>query len=99
MGQSRWHGSGDLRVVAGLAVGPRERVVLMQVGAQQVLLGVTPGSVRMLLILDEPLGQQQGPGSRHAAREAREPVIEGFRRSLVAALHASRHDEEPGGRP
>lgn len=39
---------GVLRVVAERAVGPRERVVLLQVGERQVLIGVANGSVRSL---------------------------------------------------
>ena len=45
---------GDLRVVSSVGVGQRERAVLLQVGEQQVLLGVGPGNVRTLHIFDEP---------------------------------------------
>jgi flagellar protein FliO/FliZ len=44
-----------LRVVASLAVGPRERVVLVDVGGQQLLLGVTAHTVNLLHALPEPL--------------------------------------------
>ena len=37
---------GDMRVVSSVGVGQRERAVLLQVGEQQVLLGVGPGNVR-----------------------------------------------------
>ena len=47
--------SGALRVVGGLSMGPRERVVLVQVGDQQLLLGVAPGRVSTLHVLDKPL--------------------------------------------
>ena len=39
---------GDMRVVSSVGVGQRERAVLLQVGEQQVLLGVGPGNVRTL---------------------------------------------------
>ena len=45
---------GDMRVVSSVGVGQRERAVLLQVGEQQVLLGVGPGNVRALHIFDEP---------------------------------------------
>jgi flagellar protein FliO/FliZ len=48
-------GGGALRVLGGLAVGQRERVVLVQVGAEQLLLGVAPGRVEKLHLLDSPL--------------------------------------------
>ncbi len=44
-----------LRVVASLAVGPRERVVLVDCGGQQLLLGVTQHGVNLLYSLPEPL--------------------------------------------
>ena len=45
---------GDMRVVSSVGVGQRERAVLLQVGEQQVLLGVGPGNVRTLHVFDEP---------------------------------------------
>ena len=47
--------SGALRVIGGLSMGPRERVVLVQVGEQQLLLGVAPGRVSTLHVLAKPL--------------------------------------------
>ena len=44
-----------LRVVASLAVGPKERVVLVDVGGQQLLLGVTQHNVSLLHTLAEPI--------------------------------------------
>lgn len=46
----------DLRVVAQIAVGVRERVVVIAVGGQQYLLGVTSENVRLIDRLDTPLG-------------------------------------------
>lgn len=46
---------GQLKVLAGVSVGQRERVVLLQVGKQQLLIGVAPGRVQTLHVLDEPL--------------------------------------------
>jgi flagellar protein FliO/FliZ len=47
--------AGRLRVVGGLSLGARERVVLVQVGEQQLLLGVAPGRVQTLHVLAQPL--------------------------------------------
>jgi flagellar protein FliO/FliZ len=46
---------GALRVLGGISVGARERVVLMQVGDQQLLLGVAPGRVHTLHVLERPI--------------------------------------------
>jgi flagellar protein FliO/FliZ len=45
----RGYGSGGvLRVVAGTAVGQRERVVVVEVGGSWLVVGVAPGSVNLL---------------------------------------------------
>ncbi len=53
--------SGRFRVVASLPVGQRERVVLLQVGDRQMMVGVAPGRVNTLHVLDEPL-EVSAPG-------------------------------------
>ena len=40
--------SGLMKVVAGTAVGPRERVVLLEIGSTWLVLGVAAGEVSML---------------------------------------------------
>lgn len=40
--------SGLMRVIAGTAVGPRERVVILEIGSTWLVLGVAPGEVSML---------------------------------------------------
>jgi len=46
---------GGLRILGGLSMGSRERVVLIQAGDTQLLLGVAPGRVQTLHVLDTPL--------------------------------------------
>ena len=50
--------NGALQVVTEIAVGQKERVVLVQVGKQQLLIGVAPGRVSTLHVLDEPVTPQ-----------------------------------------
>ncbi len=63
--------SGGLRVIGGLSMGPRERVVLVQVGDQQLLLGVAPGRVSTLHVLDKPLALKLPPGPANDTFAAR----------------------------
>ncbi len=42
-----------VKMVAGISVGQKERVVLLQVGERQILVGVAPGNVNMLHVLEE----------------------------------------------
>ena len=46
---------GKLKIVGGISLGSRERVVLLQVGSQQLVVGVAPGQIQTLHVLDEPL--------------------------------------------
>jgi flagellar protein FliO/FliZ len=51
-------GAGAIEIVADVAVGTKERAVLVQVGKQQILLGVAPGRVNTLHVLSEPVPTQ-----------------------------------------
>jgi flagellar protein FliO/FliZ len=48
-------GDGYLKVLGGLSMSARERVVLLQVGEQQLLVGVSPGRINTLHVLDSPV--------------------------------------------
>lgn len=41
----------DLKIIGGVSMGQKERVVLMQVGEEQILLGVSPGRIERLHVL------------------------------------------------
>ena len=44
----RPQGKGSLRVVEGLAIGTREKLLLIEVDDERVLLGVSPGRIQTL---------------------------------------------------
>jgi flagellar protein FliO/FliZ len=52
-----------LDVLAQVPLGPKERAVLIKVGATQILLGVAPGRVNTLYVLPEPLDVRAAPGT------------------------------------
>ena len=62
-------GGGVVRVLGGVPVGQRERVVLIQVGSKQLLLGVAPGRVQTLHGLDEPISVNVAAGSGESFAE------------------------------
>lgn len=41
-------GQGGMRVVGGIALGPRERLVLVEVGDNWLVIGIVPGQIRTL---------------------------------------------------
>jgi len=54
-------GGGMLKVVGGVMVGPRERVVLVEVGEDWLVLGVAAGGVRLLHRVPRPPAGQPSP--------------------------------------
>jgi flagellar protein FliO/FliZ len=50
---------GALRIIGGLHLGTRERLVVVQVGDEQLLLGVAPGRVSTLHVLAKPMHQEE----------------------------------------
>jgi flagellar protein FliO/FliZ len=49
---------GVVNVIAEVRLGAKERAVLLQVGATQLLVGVAPGQISTLHVLTEPLAPQ-----------------------------------------
>lgn len=59
-GRVSFGGNSSVRVIGALSMGARERVVLVQAGDTQVLVGVAPGRVQALHVLDKPVDVAQG---------------------------------------
>ncbi|GLZ85934.1 hypothetical protein Pres01_19850 [Metapseudomonas resinovorans] len=49
-----------IKLVASQALGPRDRLVLVQVGGEQILLGISAGRITPLHVLKEPVQQADG---------------------------------------
>jgi flagellar protein FliO/FliZ len=60
-GKFQMAAGGGLKILGGLSMGARERVVLLQVGETQLLVGVAPGRVQTLHVLDHPLEAREQP--------------------------------------
>lgn len=57
-----------IKVVSVMALGARERLALIEVGGQQILLGITPSAIRTLHVFDEPVVDASNPPSGEFAR-------------------------------
>ncbi|MDH5189985.1 MAG: flagellar biosynthetic protein FliO [Gammaproteobacteria bacterium] len=60
-GKLNFNAGRNIKILEGLAIGQRERVVLMQVGEKQLLVGVTQGRMETLLVLDEKIKIDERP--------------------------------------
>jgi len=59
MGTFQQVSHGALRILGGLSVGQRERIVLVQVGDRQILIGLAPGQIRTLHVLDKAVATHE----------------------------------------
>jgi flagellar protein FliO/FliZ len=66
---------GLIEVISGLSLGARERVVLIRVGGDQVLVGVSPSGMRTLHVLNqsEPANQAHNQNREFANYMDRTP--------------------------
>ncbi|MBC3345723.1 flagellar biosynthetic protein FliO [Pseudomonas sp. SWRI196] len=60
-------------IVGSRALGPRDRLVLVQVGNEQILLGLSPGTITALHVLKEPV---QVPATEQATPEFAQRLME-----------------------
>lgn len=68
-GRFQGGGSGELRLVGGLHLGQRERIVIVQAGSDRLVVGLSPGCIRTLHVMaparggeDDAAGPETQPG-------------------------------------
>lgn len=84
-------GAEKMRVVGGLSLGLREKIILLQVGKKQLILGVTPGRIETLHVLE-------GDDCLIKEETVSTPLETGFAQTLLQALKA-RAEPSRSGRP
>lgn len=72
-----------ISLLASQALGPRDRLLLVQVGKEQILLGLTPGTIVPLHVLQEPIEVSKPESHLGSA----------FAQRLAKALKTSAKDE------
>lgn len=63
-----------IEIVGSRAIGPRDRLLLVQVGKAQILIGHTPGSIEALHVLAEPVDVPEN--ARQATPEFAQRLME-----------------------
>ena len=72
-----------ISLLTSQTLGPRDRLLLVQVGKEQILLGLTPGTIVPLHVLQEPIEVSKPEGHLGSA----------FAQRLAKALKTSAKDE------
>lgn len=75
-------GNQVIKLIASQALGPRDRLVLVQVGGEQILLGLTAGRITPLHVLKEPVHLPDG-----------EPATPEFAQRLMELLGKDQKDK------
>ena len=63
-----------IELIGSRALGPRDRLMLVQVGNEQILLGLSPGTITALHVLKEPV--QVPGGTENATPEFAQRLME-----------------------
>ncbi|MEE1886164.1 flagellar biosynthetic protein FliO [Pseudomonas carassii] len=67
-------GAQVIEIVGSRAIGPRDRLLLVQVGKEQILIGHSPGSIEALHVLAEPV--EVPAAARQATPEFAQRLLE-----------------------
>ena len=79
-------GNGQLKVVASMMAGTKERIMVLQVGNEQHLIGITANNINHLANLKEPL---------EVASASAAPTADNFKQKMIEAM-ASRMQKSQG---
>lgn len=87
-GSGSFAGNAHLKIIATMPLGTRERIVLIDAGGQQLLLGITPTHINTLHTFATPV--VTGNDDVNTSE---------FGRKLMAILQRPNQMDEPGGEP
>ncbi len=69
--------NGVLKIIAGMPTGARDRIVLLQVGEEQILVGLTPGRIEKLHTLAVPVETNEEAAVSGSFARKLKAVVEG----------------------
>lgn len=80
-------GPASLRINAGLQVGPKEKVLIIEAGGQHLLIGVTAGSINTLHVFDQaPVAPANDGAGKPTQPPVQPPMGAAFAEALKRAL-------------
>ena len=71
-------GNANLRVVGSLNLGGRERIVVVEVGNEWIVVGASPGRINALATMPRQDGQNGDNGAENAALAPHAPAAHSF---------------------
>lgn len=71
-GAAGFSGNQHMKILSVLSVGPREKIMLVDVAGKQLLLGVAPGNVRQLHYFERPIIDSEEASSSEFASKLKQ---------------------------
>ncbi len=94
-----WLRSGAIRIVAASALGTRERLLLVEVGGTQMLLGVTAQNITRLHVFDEPVVSANDTQATSSFNEKLQTFMTGRGAQPTADNAGDLHTSQSTGKP
>lgn len=89
-------GAGNLlKVLGGVSVGQRERVVLVEVQDSWLVVGVGPGQIRTLHVLDKPVGNSQYGDAENDSEHAKEGKFSALLATVLKPQSVNKKNDAP----
>jgi flagellar protein FliO/FliZ len=86
----------SMKVVSTLPMGTRERLMLVDVGGKQLLLGVTATQINTLHVFDEPVVPIEKAHAEKFQTGKTQPVASDFSQKLMAILQQKNYSPDDG---
>ena len=83
MGTLNPNQSNNLRIIAGLSVGQREKIVVVQIMGEQLLVGITQSNIQLLSKLENPI-PESNMNSLSGFQEKLQSAMTGFKKKSDA---------------
>lgn len=78
--------TGPIKVLSGISLGGKDRLLLVQVGKEQLLLGTSPGNIQKLHKLRDPIAPELLAGTRLAEADKQLGTDKGQSRINFASI-------------
>jgi len=87
-------GNGQMKVVASMMAGNKEKIMVVEVGDEQYLLGITAHNINHLATLNEPLKHSKSNSSARANATSSSTKVN-FQQKLISAMAQSMTEKNP----
>lgn len=87
MGTLNPNHSSNLKIIAGLSVGQREKIVVVQVMDEQLLVGITQSNIQLLSKLEQPI-PEQSMNSLGGFQDKLQSAMDNFKKKSTAGEKA-----------